>query len=87
MTVNFQFGVEAAWEIHRGRLGGLYKNATYDGRTTELWGALDAVCGPEAWVVWGVPNCGKGQPFQNGRVSHGTAPGRFRGVHVGVRGG
>jgi TldD protein len=85
--VNFQFGVEAAWEIHRGRLGRLYKNATYDGRTTDFWGSLDAVCGPEAWVVWGVTNCGKGQPFQIGRVSHGAAPGRFRGVHVGVRGG
>jgi TldD protein len=84
--VNFQFGVEAAWEIKGGRLGRLYRNATYDGRTTEFWGSLDAVCGPEAWVVWGVPNCGKGQPFQNARVGHGTAPARFRDVHVGVRG-
>ena len=82
--VNFQFGVEAAWEIKGGRLGRLYRNATYDGRTTEFWGSLDAVCGPEAWVVWGVPNCGKGQPFQNARVGHGAAPARFRDVHVGV---
>jgi TldD protein len=84
--VNFQFGVEAAWEIKDGRLGRLYRNATYDGRTTEFWGSLDAVCGPGAWVVWGVPNCGKGQPFQNARVGHGAAPARFRRVHVGVRG-
>jgi TldD protein len=84
--VNFQFGVEAAWEIRGGRLGRLYRNATYDGRTVEFWGSLDAVCGPEAWVVWGVPNCGKGQPFQNARVGHGAAPARFRNVHVGVRG-
>jgi TldD protein len=82
--VNFQFGVEAAWEIKGGRLGRLYRNATYDGRTTEFWGSLDAVCGPESWVVWGVPNCGKGQPFQNARVGHGAAPARFRDVHVGV---
>jgi TldD protein len=82
--VNFQFGVEAAWEVKGGRLGRLYRNATYDGRTTELWGSLDAVCGPEAWVVWGVPNCGKGQPFQNARVGHGVAPARFHQVHVGV---
>jgi TldD protein len=81
--VNFQFGVEAAWEIRGGRLGRLYRNATYDGRTTELWGSLDAVCGPGEWVVWGVPNCGKGQPYQNARVGHGAAPARFRGVHVG----
>jgi TldD protein len=84
--VNFQFGVEAAWEITGGRLGRLYKNATYDGRTTELWGSLDAVCGPAAWTVWGVPNCGKGQPYQNAHVSHGVAPARFRKVHVGVGG-
>jgi TldD protein len=84
--VNFQFGVEAAWEIRGGRLGRLYRNATYDGRTTELWGSLDAVCGPEDWVVWGVPNCGKGQPYQNARVGHGAAPARFHDVHVGVRG-
>ena len=84
--VNFQFGVEAAWEIRGGRLGRLYRNATYDGRTCEFWGSLDAVCGPEAWVVWGVPNCGKGQPFQNARVGHGAAPARFQKVHVGVRG-
>ena len=84
--VNFQFGVEAAWEIKGGRLGRLYRNASYDGRTTDFWGSLDAVCGPEAWVVWGVPNCGKGQPYQNARVGHGAAPARFRNVHVGVRG-
>src|SRR5215218_3686310 len=35
--VNFQFGVEAAWEVKGGRLGRLYKNATYDGRTTQFW--------------------------------------------------
>ncbi len=80
--VNFQFGVEAAWEIKGGRLGRLYRNATYDGRTTEFWGSLDAVCGPGDWVVWGVPNCGKGQPFQNARVGHGAAPARFRNVNI-----
>ena len=82
--VNFQFGVEAAWEINGGRLGRLYRNATYDGRTTEFWSSLDAVSGAESWVVWGVPNCGKGQPFQNARVGHGVAPARFHQVHVGV---
>jgi TldD protein len=82
--VNFQFGVEAAWEIRGGRVGRLYRNATYDGRTREFWGSLDAVCGPGDWVVWGVPNCGKGQPYQNARVGHGAAPARFHNVHVGV---
>jgi TldD protein len=83
--VNFQFATEAAWEIVDGRLGRLYKNPTYDGKTTTFWGSLDAVCGPLEWKVWGTPNCGKGQPSQTARVSHGVAPARFHGVHVGVR--
>ncbi len=40
----------------------------------------------EDWVVWGTPNCGKGQPGQVGRVGHGASPARFRNVQVGVRG-
>jgi TldD protein len=83
--VNFQFGAEAAWEIRGGKLGRLYKNPNYDGKTTEFWGSMDAVCGPGEWRVWGTPNCGKGQPGQVARVSHGVAPARFRNVHVGVR--
>ena len=78
--VNFQFGCEAAYEIRHGRLGQLYKNPTYSGRTTSFWGSLDAVGGPSDWQVWGVPNCGKGQPGQTSRVAHGASTGRFRNV-------
>jgi TldD protein len=83
--VNFQFATEAAWEIRGGELGRLYKNPTYDGHTTRFWSSMDAVCGPGEWKVWGTPNCGKGQPGQLARVSHGVAPARFRDVHVGVK--
>jgi len=83
--INFQFATEVAWEIRHGRLGRMFKNPTYDGRTTRFWGSMDAVCGPQDWKVWGTPNCGKGQPGQIARVSHGVAPARFRNVHVGVR--
>ena len=41
--------------------------------------------GREEWVLWGTPNCGKGQPGQTARVGHGTPPARFRNVQVGVR--
>ena len=84
--VNFQFGCEAAWRIQDGRLTGLYRNPNYTGITTEFWGSCDAVGGREDWTLWGTPNCGKGQPGQTARVGHGTAPARFRGVQVGVRG-
>jgi TldD protein len=83
--VNFQFGCEAAWRIKDGRLTELYRNPNYTGITTEFWGSCDAVGGPEDWVVWGTPNCGKGQPGQVARVGHGTPPARFRNVQVGVR--
>jgi TldD protein len=84
--VNFQFGCELAWEIRRGKLRRMLRNPTYAGRTLEFWSSLDAVAGPGEWAVWGVPNCGKGQPPQTARVAHGAAPARFRDVEVGVRG-
>ncbi len=83
--LNFQFGTEMCREIQGGRLGRVYKNATYTGITPEFWGACDAVCGPEAWALWGTPNCGKGEPGQTARVGHGVSPARFRNVQVGVK--
>ena len=84
--INFQFGCEQAWRIEHGALTTPYKNPNYTGITPEFWGSCDAVGGAEDWVVWGTPNCGKGQPGQVGRVGHGASPARFRNVQVGVRG-
>ena len=84
--VNFQFGCEIAWEIRKGKLGRILRNPNYAGRTVDFWSSCDAVGGPDDWAVWGTPNCGKGQPGQTARVGHGTSPGRFRNVQVGVRG-
>ncbi len=83
---NFQFGCEAAWEIKDGKLGRMFKNPNYTGLTTQFWGSLDASCNRDHWVIWGTPNCGKGQPSQTAHVAHGCAPSRFRNVRVGVRG-
>jgi TldD protein len=83
--INFQFGCEMAWRVKDGKLVQLYKNPNYTGITPEFWGSCDAVGGREEWVVWGTPNCGKGQPGQVGRVGHGASPARFRNVQVGVR--
>ena len=82
--LNFQFGTETAWEIKGGKLGRMLKNPTYTGTTPQFWGSCDAVCGGDSWMVWGVPNCGKGQPEQVGHVGHGAAPARFRNVRVGL---
>ncbi|HEV2889435.1 MAG TPA: TldD/PmbA family protein [Frankiaceae bacterium] len=81
--LNFQFGCEAAYEIRHGRLGRLYRNPTYSGRTPVFWNACDAL--GSDFVVWGVPNCGKGQPMQTARVAHGSPTGRFHGVATGAR--
>jgi TldD protein len=83
--LNFQFGTQVAWEIKNGKLGRLLRDATYTGITPEFWGALDAAAGPETWVLYGLTNCGKGQPGQIAAVSHGAPACRFRDVQVGVR--
>ena len=82
--LNFQFGSECAWEIKNGKLGKMYKNPTYTGITPEFWNSCDAVCDRDHWQVWGVPNCGKGEPMQTAHVAHGAAPARFHNVKVGV---
>jgi TldD protein len=82
--LNFQFGTEIGWLIRNGRRTQMVKNPTYTGITPRFWGSCDAICGPSEWTLWGVPNCGKGEPMQTHRVGHGAAPARFRRVQVGV---
>lgn len=84
--LNFQFGTEIAWEIKKGKLGRMLKNPTYQGITPEFWQSCDAVCNANHWQLWGVSNCGKGQPMQVAAMSHGASPARFRRVTVGVAG-
>ena len=81
---NFQFATEIGWEIKKGKLGRMLKNCTYQGITPEFWGSCDAICSKDYWTLWGLTNCGKGQPVQTAEMSHGAAPARFRGVVVGV---
>lgn len=82
--LNFQFGCEIGWEISGGELGRMVRMPNYTGITPEFWASCDAVCSKDHWQVWGVANCGKGEPIQVAHVAHGTAPARFRGVKVGV---
>jgi TldD protein len=82
--LHFQFATEAAWEIVDGERTRLLRNPSYAGVTPEFWNRLDAICSPSEWRLWGLLNCGKGEPGQLMRVSHGAAPARFRDVQVGV---
>jgi TldD protein len=81
---NFQFGTEIGYMIKNGKLGRLLKNCTYTGVTPEFWNNCDAVCNSDHWVMYGTPNCGKGQPAQIVHTGHGAAPARFRHVRIGV---
>ena len=80
--LNFQFGTQAGWEIRDGRRVRLVRNPLYSGSTPQFWNSCDAVAGLAEWQMFGVINCGKGQPGQVMHVGHGAAPCRFRNVAV-----
>jgi TldD protein len=84
MRLNFQFGTEVGYEIKNGRKGRLLKNCTYGGMTPEFWASCDAIGNEKHWILWGTPNCGKGEPMQTMGTGHGASPARFRNVQVGV---
>lgn len=85
--LNFQFGPQIGYEIKNGKRGRIYKQPTYTGMTPHFWGSMDRVGGAEDFVVWGTPNCGKGEPEQAGRTTHACSVARFRGVTTGVKTG
>ena len=71
---SFEFGCEIAWEIKGGKLGQVYKNPTFSGRTIDFWNSVKAIADRSSWRIWGTPNCGKGQPGQNARTAQGASP-------------
>jgi TldD protein len=86
LRLNFQFSCEIAWEIKNGKRTRILRDPFYTGITPEFWRSCDAVCGPEEWKIWGIQNCGKGDPMQIMQVGHGAAPARFKAVSTGNSG-
>ena len=84
MRLNFQFGTEVGYEIKNGKRGRLLRNCTYAGITPDFWNSCDAIGNKNHWILWGTPNCGKGEPMQTMGTGHGASPARFRNVKVGV---
>jgi len=80
---NFQFGCEIGWEIRNGQRARMLRNPTYSGITTEFWNSCERIANRDHWTLWGVPNCGKGQPEQIMGTGHGASPARFRDVRIG----
>jgi TldD protein len=79
---NFQFTGQQFHRIEHGRLVGQLRDVAYQATTTEFWGSMEAVGGPQTYVLGGAFNCGKGQPGQIAAVSHGCPSALFRGVNV-----
>lgn len=79
---NFQFTGQRFHRIRRGRLAGQVRDVAYQATTTDFWGSMAAVGGPDTYLLAGAINCGKGQPGQEAAVSHGAPAALFRGVNV-----
>jgi TldD protein len=79
---NFQFTGQRFFRIENGRLAGQLRDVAYQATTTDFWGSLEAVGGPDTYHLGGAMNCGKGQPGQVAAVSHGCPATLFRGVNV-----
>ena len=79
---NFQFTGQRFFRIKSGQIVGQVKDVAYQATTTDFWGSMVAVGGPETYVLGGAFNCGKAQPGQVAPVSHGAPSATFRGVNI-----
>ncbi|GHF64211.1 TldD/PmbA family protein [Streptomyces thermodiastaticus] len=79
---NFQFTGQRFYRIEGGRLAGQLRDVAYQATTTDFWGSMAAVGGPQTYVLGGAFNCGKAQPGQIAAVSHGCPSALFTGVTV-----
>ncbi|MGW2344435.1 TldD/PmbA family protein [Streptomyces sp. NPDC001661] len=79
---NFQFTAQRAYAIRGGKLAGQVRDFAYQATTTDFWGSMAAVGGPQTYVLGGAFNCGKAQPGQVASVSHGCPSALFKGVNI-----
>jgi TldD protein len=79
---NFQFTGQRFYRITHGELTGQVRDAAYQATTTDFWGAMESVGGPETWELGGAFNCGKAQPGQVASVSHGCPTSLFRDIRI-----
>ena len=79
---NFQFTGQRFYRIENGQLAGMLRDVAYQATTTDFWNSLEAVGGPQTWVLGGAFNCGKAQPGQVAAVSHGCPTSLFRDITI-----
>jgi TldD protein len=79
---NFQFTGQVAYEIKKGKLGGMLRDVAYQATTLEFWKRCEAICDKSEYMLGGAMNDGKGEPMQSNPVSHGCAPAKFSHINV-----
>src|ERR671926_1289167 len=79
---NFQFTGQRFYRIEGGRLAGQLRDVAYQATTTDFWGSMSVVGGPQTYVLGGAFNCGKAQPGQVAPVSHGCPSALFENITI-----
>ncbi len=79
---NFQFTGQRFFRIKNGQLAGQLRDVAYQATTTDFWNSMEALGGPQTYVLGGAFNCGKGQPGQVAPVSHGCPSVVMRGIRI-----
>ena len=82
---NFQFTGQRFYRDRERPAGRAAADVAYQATTTDFWRSMEAVGGPQTYLLGGAFNCGKGQPGQVAPVSHGcplgAVPRRQRAQH------
>jgi len=81
---NGQFGGHVFWEIKNGKITRMVTDVTYNAITTDFWGNLDGITGPNEYQKHGTGGDAKGQPTQTNSISHGSPWLLIRKIMVGA---
>ena len=79
---NFQFTGQRFYRISHGRLVGQLRDVAYQATTTDFWGSMEAVGGPQTYVLAVRSTAARASPARVAAVSHGCPVVLFRGVRI-----
>jgi len=71
------------WEICNGKKTRPLKKVIYRSKTRDFWGSCDGISDDRFFRSMGLLTCGKGEPMQAARMTHGASTSRFRNIQVG----
>ena len=79
---NFQFTGQRFYRIEDGRLAGQLRDVAYQATTTDFWGSMEAVGGPDTWELAGRSTAARPSRARSRRSRHGCPTALFRDVNV-----